>query len=97
MSKSNRRVVLLRPELQAIDRIAQRALRFFPDREAEDIKLDLTAAILGGCPMHLDQLEIASDSDFVHDIAGIARHLDRQTFELKDCFLPRYAKLELRQ
>jgi hypothetical protein len=90
MKKPQRRAVA-QPELEIIDRIVQRALQFFPDREAKDIRLELMATILGGCPLHLDRLETAPDSDFVHDIAGIERHLNRQTFELMDCFSPRYA------
>lgn len=59
------------------------------DRLALD--MDITAAHLNGCPLKLAELLEARDSDFLHDIAGIARHLDRKTGKLTDCFVPRYA------
>jgi hypothetical protein len=34
----------------------------------------------------------ADGSNFVHDIVGIERHLNRQTSQLGDCFIPRFAE-----
>lgn len=42
--------------------------------------------------LDLDGLLAARDVDFMHDIAGITRYLDRTTGQLTECFLPRYAK-----
>jgi len=77
-------------ELNVIDAIVYRALVFFPDREERDVKMDLIATHLT-CPLRLNELLDARDSDFVHDIVGIERHLNRQTFKLENCFTPRYA------
>ncbi len=42
-------------------------------------------------PMDWDALLAASDTDFIHDVAGIHAHIYRVTGELTDCFLPRFA------
>lgn len=42
--------------------------------------------------LKLEELLNADDANFTHDIAGIQKHIDRQTKKLTDCFLPRYAK-----
>ncbi|KKK55056.1 hypothetical protein LCGC14_3078450, partial [marine sediment metagenome] len=31
------------------------------------------------------------DFDFAHDVWGIRNHLNRETGQLENCFLPRYA------
>jgi hypothetical protein len=78
-------------EMCVIDAIVHRALIFLPDREWRDAKMDLIACHLT-CPLELDMMLDADDSNFIHDICGIERHLDRRTFELKDSFIPRFAK-----
>lgn len=55
------------------------------------LRMDVTACHLNGCPLDLAALAEAPLDDFFHDLAGIARHLDRSTGQLGDCFLPRYA------
>ena len=54
------------------------------------IMMDVSAAHIK-CPLDLKGLLGAEDIDFIHDVAGISRHIDRGTGELKDCFLPRFA------
>ena len=44
------------------------------------------------CPLKLQELLDADDTNFYHDIIGIGQHLNRQTRKLEDCFLPRFAK-----
>lgn len=62
--------------------------------------MDITACHANGCPLDLDRLlEEADDFNLIHDVAGIARHLDRDDAsptagQLLDCFLPRFAKRE---
>ncbi|MHB0965308.1 MAG: DUF6874 family protein [Bellilinea sp.] len=56
----------------------------------QDIEMDITACHLNGCPLKLEALLHADDFNFVHDVQGIHQHLDRETGELKDCFLPRF-------
>jgi len=46
------------------------------------------------CPLRLDDLLAADDFNFAHDVFGINQHLNRETGELNDCFLPRFAKPE---
>lgn len=54
--------------------------------------MDLEACHCNGTPLDLIALhECASDADLVHDVAGIARHIDRETGRLGGHFLPRYA------
>lgn len=77
-------------EFELIDQIVDRAHFLFPDREENDIRMDIQATILGGCRLRLYDLVHSENVDFIHDIVGIERHLDRQSFQLKDCFLPRY-------
>ena len=55
--------------------------------------MDVTACHLNGCPLKLDALLAAEEFDFAHDVFGIGRHIDRRNGTLKDCFLPRFAKL----
>lgn len=50
--------------------------------------MDLMSVV---CPMRWVDLVQADDFNFAHDVVGIANHLDRDTGELKDCFLPRFA------
>ena len=52
--------------------------------------MDLNAAHCNGCELQLAALLAADDGNFSHDVFGIARHIDRETGQLKDSFLPRY-------
>jgi hypothetical protein len=44
-------------------------------------------------PLRLQEMLVADDGNFAHDIGGIARHLERTPSgaRLNDCFLPRFA------
>ena len=52
---------------------------------------------ISGChlsnPLDLDKLLDADDFNFMHDVLGIMKHIDRKTGELRDFFLPRFSKL----
>jgi len=83
-----------------IRRIAQRAAALYRThgtrRKVMEIEMDLAATHLNGCPLDLDRLEEASDVNLMHDIGGIARHLDRDESsdtagQLLNCFFPRFA------
>jgi hypothetical protein len=78
-----------------IHRIAVRASKCEAElgleRAVLDIDMDVTACHANGCPLDLKRLLFASDFNFLHDIEGIHRHLDRTTGKLKNCFLPRFA------
>lgn len=56
--------------------------------------MDITACHEGGCKLKLDELLASSDADFVHDVWGINRHLNRETHTLEDGFLPRFADMK---
>lgn len=59
-----------------------------------ELDMDLCAVHCNGCPLDLEGLLQAPESDFVHDIMGIRQHLNRDTGELTGGFFPRYAKRE---
>lgn len=71
--------------------IARRAEQHFKNRSAGYLSMDIEATHCNGCPLDLWGLLEAGVSDFLHDITGIVRHLDRRTGRLTNCFLPRYA------
>jgi hypothetical protein len=56
--------------------------------------MDLNACHCNGCPLNLRGLLEADESDLLHDLAGIRRHLDRRSGKLGDCFSPRYATVQ---
>lgn len=51
--------------------------------------MDLVATHLNGCPLDLAKFAAAPDDVIIHDVFGIARHLDRSTGRLGDCFDPK--------
>lgn len=79
-----------------ITAIVRRTHRIFPELFAHgydglDLRMDLEATHSNGCPLDFQKLLDAPEFDFVHDIGGIKRHLDRKTGALRDCFVPRCA------
>lgn len=61
-------------------------------RDLMSIVMDFCALQNSSTPVDLQRLLEADDGNFAHDAFGIARHLDRDTGELTDCFLPRFTK-----
>ena len=57
-------------------------------------RMDLSAVHANGCPLDLERLKEADDVNFLHDVVGIDQHLNRDTGQLGNCFLPRFAKKE---
>lgn len=55
------------------------------------LTMDLTATHANGCALKLADLLAANRTDFIHDVFGIMRHINRETGQLGDCFVPRYA------
>lgn len=81
-----------------VENIAERAraldVKVNPDIKRTSLltwQMDIIACHANGCPLDLVKLAQFGDADFAHDVFGIARHLDRITGELKDCFCPRCA------
>lgn len=61
------------------------------DTDQLSILMDIQAAHMT-CPLRLQALLDADEFNFWHDVGGIHRHLDRETGEIGDCFLPRFAQ-----
>lgn len=59
-----------------------------------DLQMDLTAVHGGCCPLRLEEMENLSAYEMAHDVFGIMCHLNRETGELEDFFVPRYARKE---
>ena len=59
-----------------------------------DAHMDIVAVHANGCPLKLNDLLESDDFNFAHDVFGIGRHLNRETGQLEDCFLPRFAVAE---
>ena len=89
---------LSREEWDLIEEIAVRALGIATNARIKVKKLhivmDLAACHLIACPLDLFRMLASDDANLAHDIFGIRRHLNRDTCQLEDCFLPRFAKLE---
>jgi hypothetical protein len=56
--------------------------------------MDIAACNANGCKLKLEEFLAAPGFDFIHDVIGIQRHINRETGQLGDCFLPRYANLK---
>lgn len=54
--------------------------------------MDIEACNNNGCPLKLNDLLEAQNSEFLHDISGIQNNINRQTGKLENCFRPRYTK-----
>lgn len=79
-------------ESRLIEKIARRALAGCRKKDTLLlIEMDLIVVHANGCPLVLENLLAASDADFAHDLCGIRTHLDRDSGQLCDLFLPRFA------
>jgi hypothetical protein len=82
-------------DLDLINKIADRALYLYAKNEIRvertDIVMDLTACHFQARKLDLVGLLGADDLNFVHDVAGINRHLDRENYTLQNCFTPRFS------
>lgn len=78
-------------DMRTISEIADRALTLpWPDMPTKlDILMDI-ATVHEKTPLRLYDLYAADPANFAHDIGGIRRHLNRETLELEDCFMPRF-------
>ena len=79
-----------------IMKIGKRIASEFPGQMPEgaddkSMTMDVMACHCNGTPLRLKDLLEAEQFDFVHDVMGITRHIDRTTGELADCFEPRFA------
>ena len=77
---------------ELISAIVTRAKILVPELDYLDTSMDIAACHCNGNPLQLGSLLDTDDSNFLHDILGINRHIDRRTGKLKNCFLPRFSK-----
>ena len=75
---------------EKIESIAKRATGLL-NWDAATIALDLAACIEGGCSLRLDDMLQANVLDLLHDVCGINKNLNRETYQLENCFYPRFA------
>ena len=79
-------------DAKLISQIVVRAASLLGGFERMELAMDLTAVHANGNRLKLAELLAAPDFDFVHDISGICRHLNRNTGFLEGCFTPRYTE-----
>lgn len=84
-------------EMTMIRKIASKAQKLYKKHHGEtldlmSLEMDLDATNSNGCPMDFAKLLAADNFNLMHDVIGIANHIDRSTGELKNCFLPRCSK-----
>jgi|TARA_R100000995_G_scaffold65538_1_gene34549 hypothetical protein len=87
---------ILKNDLDLIADIADRAEAM---ADAHGVKYKRLTAMMDvqgvhqSCPLKLDELLAADDTNFAHDVFGIANHIDRSVYpgKLTDCFRPRFA------
>lgn len=83
-------------EIDTIHQIAKRAVAVYAKHnvrvEHVDTLLDVMAVHQKIQPLRLDDLLNADDLNFIHDITGINRHLDRDNYRLLDGFSPRFSQ-----
>lgn len=60
--------------------------------EPLSMEMDLCACHANGTRLDFDRLLGANGFNFTHDIAGIARHMNRTTGQLDDHFSPRFCE-----
>lgn len=88
---------LKREELDIIDEIATRALDIANDANVrikkQEIVMDIAACHLVACPLDLYRMLVADPSNFAHDVFGIRKHLNRESLQMMDCFIPRFARV----
>lgn len=85
VSKSEHRTIV-----EIADRATTLARQHGIEYPTTEAMMDVTAAHANGCPLKLADLLAAEQFDFVHDVFGIRRHINRTTGQLEDCFVPRY-------
>src|SRR5262245_27277795 len=88
-------------EHKLITEIAARAVRVATRMKRRvdqiDLMMDLSACHANGCPLKLKELADADEFNFIHDIFGIQRHLDRKTGKLTGFFSPRFTDTEAKK
>lgn len=83
-------------ETRTIGLIADRAILVYAKHDVRvdrlDVLMDLSACHFYAQRLRLDDLLAADDFNFLHDVGGISRHLDRENYVLNDFFSPRFSE-----
>lgn len=74
-----------------MQRIVERARKLNPQLKFQTTLMDLEACHCNGMALDLERLLNADDFNFAHDVFGIIRHINRETGQMMDCFVPRFA------
>ena len=74
---------------QIVERFVVLSMPYNIDRLS--LQMDIIAVHIGGCKLKLQELLESDQSDFLHDVWGTRKHIDRSTGILQDRFRPRYA------
>lgn len=78
-------------EREIVMSIVRRAVEANIYSDALTCDMDISAVHVH-CPLRLSDLLSADQFNFAHDMYGIQRHINRRTGELKNFFLPRFAR-----
>jgi len=81
-------------EKSFIREIVRRAVNLDPKLLDIDLFFDIEV-VNEKYPLRLMAWLVSDDFNFMHDVYGIHKNLNRDTFELDNCFLPRFAGGEL--
>jgi len=81
---------LTKEEMHLVGKIAKRAGETIPI-DHMGFLMDIELVHVKGCKLRLVDWLAADEYNFLHDVCGIYEHLNRETGELKHCFVPRYA------
>ena len=78
-------------------KVAERYEASFPQQRGYkriNLVMDITAAdgVNGNRPLDYDRWLAADNFNFMHDLSGICRHIDRETGEIGGFFVPRFTK-----
>lgn len=86
----------LSADIEVCQKIAKRAIKTIETVKKSGLdELDIIMSVYycnTKTPLDLEKLLNFDEFNFAHDIVGIHNHLNRTTFELTKCFLPRCAK-----
>lgn len=77
-------------DLALVAKIVDRAEAIYGEINRLNLMMDLEATHANGCRMDFARLLAADEFNFMHDVSGIARHIDRTTGKLRNHFLPRF-------
>jgi len=76
-------------EARLIGKIVSRACAMIAVEDQTSLIMDITTCHANGCKLDLQKFLAFPSFDFLHDVCGIIRHINRRTGKLLHCFDPR--------